>query len=177
MSIAKGLNMVQRRQFINAAHDPMGCVDTKHDLTLNALRQHPFHPNHADGRLSGVLPSGTVHHLPLGFFVPGPASNVSQYGIMPSPSPNAMAESAEWNGKVNPQGHQQAKPQSVRLLVLSDREQEAFARMDSVISQLTASRNLLGRRWYVEIVLFSLTMTTRVGCQSVIWRHGLVLQK
>ena len=131
--------MVQRRQFINAAHDPMHSVHSALDLTTTALREHPSHPHHVrkDGHAATSALTPSVHHLPLGFFVPGPPSLVSSYDIVPSQSTAKAATRRKGDD-------------AVRLLVLSHEEQEAFARIDSVISQLHSTRNLIRRRWFVE---------------------------
>ena len=154
------MNIIQRRKFINAIHDPMSNISDESDMTSFKIREHPYHPQQlykeevndrneqrsSDEILTKRL-TDDLQHLPLGFFIPGPESYYGRYNITGNDDRNNRLDEREEITNVD-QLRERAS-EIKHILVMSDKEQEALARMDSIISQLHITRNLIRRRWYV----------------------------
>ena len=142
------MNIIQRRKFINAIHDPIATV--KDDHTAKKLREHPYHPQQLKDDESTNRLTDNVHHLPLGFFIPGPSEYYSRYKIAENDDHAKDIEKLQEADQLSDIDDLTERDHEIKhVLVMSDKEQEALARLDSIISQLHITRNLIRRRWFV----------------------------
>eukprot|EP01084_Bolivina_argentea_P094270 169465_1 len=139
---ASDLNIIQRRKFINAIHDPMSGINTNNDYTTNKLKEEHIHYPDNDRERDNI---DNIHHLPLGFFIPGPKDYYNRYNISGTKSVNNNTDVNTIDIDIN-KFREERDNEIKHILVMSDKEQEALARMDSIISQLHITRNLIRRR-------------------------------